>query len=74
MSNPNVSYCEKGVQLCHSEGGDWGLWQCAGGCIWGGVVLGAYSKLAFSRGVLMVSLDSGVTGFSHLHCIREWVF
>ena len=38
MSNPNVSYCEKGVQLCHSEGENRGVWQCAGsGGAFGGV-------------------------------------
>ena len=34
----------------------------------------ACSRLALSRCALIVSLDAVVTGSSHLHCMRAWVF
>ena len=34
----------------------------------------ACSSLTLSRCALMASLDAEVTGSSHLHCIRVWVF
>ena len=34
----------------------------------------AYSNLAIFMCSLMMSCVSGAMGFSHLHCIREWVF
>ena len=34
----------------------------------------ASSSLALSRCALMDSLDADVTGSSHLHCIKVWVF
>ena len=34
----------------------------------------AYSNLAFVMCSLMMSCVSDEMGFSHLHCIKEWVF
>ena len=34
----------------------------------------AYSNLAFFKCSLMMSCVSDTMGFSHLHCIGEWVF
>ena len=34
----------------------------------------AHSNLACFKCSLMMSCVSGAMGFSHLHCIREWVF